>query len=149
MKKKLFLLRMNWKPLFLLLSTSLVIVPFGLHRKVHADAIIKDMTINNPTIDYGYFSYTEPSVSIASYARSKKSKTLFAVAVTTDNQVVDKNGLVVPTALFLDCKEGRAQVNFMEKLPVKSIQEYTVSAVRMEMTKFCQLHKEMWKHSDW
>ena len=140
---------MNWKPLFIFLSTSIVIAPFDLHFKVHAEARIKDLTINNPTIDYGYFTYTEPSVSIASYARSMESKTLFAVAITTDNQVITKHGLVVPTALSIDCKEGTGRFNFMERLPAKTEQEYTKDVMNLEIYKFCTMHKQTWKHSDW
>ena len=149
MKRKRLLFRMNWKSFLILLSASAVIVSFDLNRKVHADAIIKEVTINSPTINYGYFSYTEPSVSIASYARSKKSKTLFAVAITTDNQVIDKNGLVVPTALSIDCKKGTGRFNFMEKLPAGNEQEYTKDGINLEIYKFCTMHKQIWKHSDW
>ncbi len=144
MKKKWFLLRMNWKPLFLLLSTSVVIASFDLQYKASAD----EMT-DGPTIDYGYLSFTEPTISIASYARSENSKALFAVAITTDNQIADKNGLVVPSALLVDCKEGSGRFNFMEKLPAKNKQEYTMDTLRLEIIKFCQLHKKLWKHLDW
>ena len=149
MKKKWFLFSMNWKPLCLFLSASAVIAPFDLHSKVYADPTFKDLTINKPSINYGYFEYTKPSVSIASYARSRESKTLFAVAITTDNQVIDKNGLVVPTALSIDCKKGSGQFNFMEKLPAGNEQEYTKDVMNLEIYKFCTMHKQTWKHSDW
>ena len=140
---------MNWKPLFLLLTTSIVIVPFDLRYKALADVRLADEMTTGPTIDYGYLSFTKPIVSVASYARSKNSKVLFAVAITTTNQMVDKNGLVVPTALLVNCETGSGRVNFMEKLPAKNQQNYLLDAMELEITKFCQMHKKLWKHSDW
>ena len=66
---------MNWKPLFLLLSMSAVIVPFDLRFKAFADTRVKELIADGATIDYGYLTFTEPSISISSYARSNKSKT--------------------------------------------------------------------------
>ena len=138
---------MNWKPLFLLLSTAAVIAPFDLQYKAFADTRIKELIVDGATIDYGYLTFTEPSISISSYARSSKSKTLFGVAITNKNQVVDKNGLVVPTSMLVDCKEGSAQFNFMEKSAANNKQ--TIDRMEQEIIKFCQLHKQLWKHSDW
>ena len=134
---------MNWKPLFLLVTTSVVIIPFDLQHKALAD----EATIG-PSIEYGYFTYVKPSVSIHSYARSKEDKTLFTVAITNQNQVVDGNGLVVPSALLVDCKDGSGRINFMEKLS-ESPKEQALESLKLEITKFCQLHKKLWKHSDW
>lgn len=138
---------MNCKPLFLLLLTAAVIAPFDLQYKAFEDARVTNPIVTGATIDYGNFTFPEPSISISSYARSDKSKTLFAVAITNKNHIVDKNGLVVPSSMLVDCKEGSAQFNFNEKSA--GINKQTMDRMEQEVIKFCQTHKQVWKHSDW
>ena len=138
---------MNWKPLYLLLSTSVAIVSFNPQYKALANDV---MEMTKPKIQYGYFKFTEPSISVVSYARSEKSNALFAVAINSGNQVIDDtNGLEVPTAMLVDCKRGRGELFFMEKQPGTITREQGLGLMRAEIEKFCTTHKQLWKHSDW
>ena len=138
---------MNWKPLYLLLSASVAIASFNPQYKVLANSTVE---LDKTSIKYGYFTYTKPSISVTSYARSEKSNTLFAVAINSGNQVKDDtNGFEVPTAMLVDCKRGRGELFFMEKQPGKITREQGLGLMRAEIEKFCTTHKQLWKHSDW
>jgi hypothetical protein len=138
---------MNWKPFYLLLSASVAIVSFNPQYKVLANETFE---ITTTKIQYGYFRFTEPSISVTSYARSRKSNALFAVAINSGNQVIDdSNGLEVPTPMLVDCQEGRGELFFMEKQPSNITREQGLGLMRAEIVKFCNTHKRIWKHSDW
>ena len=137
---------MNWKPLCLLLSTPVAIASFNPQYKVLANEVIETTTAK---IQYGYFTFTEPSISVVSYARSSKSNTLFSVATNSSNQIIDKNGLIVPTAMLVDCKENRGELFYMEKVPDNITRKQSLDLIRAEIGKFCSTHKRIWKHSDW
>ena len=138
---------MNWKPLKLLLSTSLLIAAFGQHNEVKAEI---NVDIDSLTEAYGTFLFGKTFPSIQSYARSRNSKTEFAVAFMTPNQKKDyKTGILYPSVLWVNCKDGRVQFYSMEKLPAEDKKRVGLEAVKLQAFRFCQFHKEEFKHSYW
>ena len=135
---------MNGKLFKLLLLASLLISVFDRQYTVNANTVALQ-----PSEEYGYFVFDQPTISIATYARSKHSKTLFAVAITSPRQVKDGNGLVVPTALLADCKKGTGRFNLMESLPTKNKKKITLEIMQGELMKFCSFHKQYFKHAHW
>ena len=138
---------MNWKPLQLLLSTSLLIAAFGQRNEVNAEI---NVDINALTEDYGAIRFDKSFPSLHSYAMSRNSNTEFAVAIMTPNQIKDdKTDILFPSVLWVDCKNRRAQFNSMEKLPAKDKKRVVAEAVQLQGARFCQFHKQVFKHSRW
>ena len=137
---------MNPRLLKILLSTSFIIAAFGQYSKVFA----ADVQIGGkPTEEYGYFEVDTPEKYVFSYARAPGSKTAFGVGITTPTQKMADNGLVVPTALFVDCKTKRASFNLMQELPAENVEKWSMDTMMYQATFFCQLHKKFLKHSYW
>ena len=99
---------MSRRLLRLLLSTSFIIAAFGEYRKVFAADVHIGGKGSKPLEEYGYLEVDKPEKYVFSYARGPESKTAFGVGVTTPTQTMADNGLLVPTALFVDCKTRRA-----------------------------------------
>ena len=137
---------MTRRLLKLLLSTSFLIAAFGEYSKVLAT----DVQIGGkPREEYGYFEVDTPEKYVFSYARAPGSKTAFGVGITTPTQKMADNGLVVPTALFVDCKTKRASFNLMQELPAENVEKWSMDTMMYQATFFCQLHKKFLKHSYW
>ena len=138
---------MNRKPLELLLSISLLIAVFGQHNEVNAQI---NVDIDSFTEAYGTFLAGKSFPSIQSYARSRNSKTEFAVAFMTPNQKKDdKTGILYQSVLWLNCKDGRVQFYSMEKIPAEDKKRVALEAVKLQAFRFCQFHKQAFKHSYW
>ncbi len=85
----------------------MAIVPFGLQHKAFADVMLKDGMTTGPNIEYGYLTFTKPIVSVTSYARSESSKVVFALAITNENEYLDKSGFVVGAAAVARGRHAR------------------------------------------
>ncbi|QNI55207.1 hypothetical protein SynBIOSE41_02716 [Synechococcus sp. BIOS-E4-1] len=130
----------------LLLSTSFVIAAISQFAKVSAN----DVQIGGkPREEYGYFEVDQPEKYVFSYARVVGSKTAFGVGVTTPTQTMADNGLLVPTALFVDCKNLRASFNLMQELPDENAEKWSMETMTYQATFFWQIHKKFLKHSYW
>jgi len=128
----------------LLLSTSFLIAALGQYNRVYA----VDLT-GEPTEEYGYLDVNKPGKYVFSYARVSGSKTEFAVGVITPTQAIAENGLVVPTAFCIDCKNMRGSFNFMQELPAENAEQLVMEAMEYQASFFCQNHKWFFKHSYW
>jgi len=140
---------MTRRLLKLLLSTSFLIAAFGEYSKVFAADIHIGGKGSKPLEEYGYFEVDTPEKYVFSYARAPGSKTAFGVGITTPTQKMADNGLVVPTALFVDCKSKRASFNLMQELPAENAEKWSMETMMYQGTFFCQLHKKFLKHSYW
>lgn len=98
---------------------------------------------------YGYFDVNKPEKYVFSYARAVGSKTEFGVGVTTPTQAMADNGLVVPTAFFIDCKNQRVSFNLMQELPAEHVEKWSLETMAYQAKLFCHLHKKFFKHSNW
>ena len=145
--KQELLVAMNWKLVKLLLSTSFLISAFGPHNEVNAEI---NVDIDTVTEAYGAIRFDKSFPSLHSYAMSRNNKAEFAVAIMTPNQIKDnKTGILFPSVLWVDCKNGLVQFNSMEKLPVKDKKRVVAEAVQFQGARFCQFHKQVFKHSRW
>ena len=136
---------MNWKPLKFLLSTYLLVAAFGHHNEVNSRVATRANTK-----EYGTFYFTETLPSLHTYAMSRNSNTEFAVAVMTPAQIKeDKIGILYPSVIWLNCKDGRVRFNSMKKPPAKDAAKELTKNMKIMASSFCQLHKQEWKHSHW
>ena len=132
-----------------LLSTSFLIAAFSQYSKVFA---IDVQIGGKPREGYGTFVVDKPENYVFSYARAVGSKTAFGVGITTPTQMMGNNGLVVPTALFVDCKSKRMIFSLTQELPAENAEnaeKWSMETISYQATFFCQLHKEFFKHSYW
>ena len=148
-KKEALIFGMTRRLLKLLLSTSFVIAAFSQYSKVFAADVQIGGKGSKPREKYGYFEVDKPEKYVFSYARAPGSKTAFGVGITTPTQTMADNGLVVPTALFVDCKSKRASFNLMQELPAENAEKWAMETMIYQGTVFCQLHKMFFKHSYW
>ena len=128
-----------------LVSTAFAIAAFSQYNKVFADVL----QTGTPTETFGYFVVDKNGKFVYSYARVIGSKTGFGVAITAPTQIIADNGLVVPTALFIDCKNMRANFNFAQELPVENFNKWAIKAINYQATFFCDTHKNYFEHSHW
>ena len=128
-----------------LVSTAFAIAAFSQYSKVFADVL----QAGTPAETFGYFVVDKNGKYVYSYARVIGSKTGFGVAITAPSQIIADNGLVVPTALFIDCKNMRANFNFTQELPAENFKEWTMEAVSYQATFFCDTHKYYFEHLHW
>jgi len=133
----------------LLLSTYFIITAFGQYSKIFAADVQIGGKGSKPLEPYGYFEVDEPEKYIFSYARVPGSKTEFGVGITTPTQTMSNNGLVVPTALFVDCKSKNASFNQMQGLPAENVEKWVLETMMFQGLIFCSLHKSFFKHSYW
>ena len=136
---------MSWKPLKFVLSTSLLVGTFGYHNEVNAE-----LAARANTKEYGTFQFTETMPSLHTYAMSRNGNTEFAVAVMTPNQMKDdKTGIRYSTVMWVNCKDGRMQINTMKKSPAQDALRVLSENIQFQGARFCQTHKQLWEHSDW
>jgi len=62
---------------------------------------------------------------------------------------MSNNGLVVPTALFIDCKSNNASFNQMQEPPDENVEKWTLETMMFQGLIFCSLHKSFFEHSYW
>ena len=129
----------------LLLSTSFLIAAFSQCNKAFA----VDVQIGKASEKYGYLYINTPKKYVFSYARAIESKTIFGVAITTPTQIMAENGLIVPSALIVDCTNVRGNFNLMQKMPTKNVEKWALDRMNKQAKAFCQLHKEFFRHSHW
>ena len=136
---------MNWKPLKFLLSTPLLVAAFGHHNEVSAQVEIQ---VNNE--DIGTIIFTKTLPSLHTYAKSRNSNTEFAVAVMTPTQIKDDEiGIIYPSVMWVNCKDGRIRFNSMKKPPAKDAAKALTENMQIMASGFCQYHKREYKHSHW
>ena len=140
---------MTRRPLKLLLSKSFLIAAFSQYNKFFAADVHIGGKGSKPLEEYGFIEVDKPEKYVFSYARAPGSKTAFGVGITTPTQAMADNGLVVPTALFVDCKSRRASFNLMQELPAENAEKWAIETMMYQGTFFCQLHKKLLKHSNW
>ena len=129
----------------LLLSTSFLITASSQYNKAFA----ADVEIGKASKKYGYLFTTTPKKYVFSYARAIESKTVFGVGIVTPTQFMAENGLIVPSALIVDCTNIRGNFNLMQKLPAENVEEWVLETMSDQAKSFCQSHKEFFKHTDW
>ena len=136
---------MNWKPLKSLLSTSLLVAAFGPHNEVSAQ-----VRTNGVDEDTGSFIFTKPLPSLHSYAKSRNSNTEYAVAVMTPTQIKeDEVGILYPSVMWVNCKDGRMRFTSMKKPPAKDAVKALTENMQKMASSFCVFHKREFKHSYW
>ena len=129
----------------LLLSTSFLIAASSHYNK----AFGADMEIGKASRRFGYLFISKPEKYVFSYARAIESKTVFGVAIITPTQITAQNGLIVPSALIVDCTNVRGNFNLMQELPADNVKKWALDRMNTQAKTFCQSHKEFFKHSDW
>ena len=135
----------NWKPLKFLLSTSLLVAAFGHHNEVSAQVRTKGVDEDTGTI---IFPKTLPSLH--SYAKSRNSNTEYAVAVMTPTQIKeDEVGILYPSVIWVNCKDGRMRFTSMKKPPAKDAAKALTENMQIMASGFCEFHKREFKHSYW
>ena len=136
---------MNWKPLKFLLSTSLLVAVFGHHNEVNSGVVTRANMK-----EHGTFYFTKSMPSLHTYAMSRNSNTEFAVAIMTPNQIKDvKTGIPYPTVMWVNCKDGRMRINTMKEPPAQDAARILTDNIQLQGARFCQLHKQEWKHLLW
>ena len=130
---------MNWKPLKLLLSTTLLVAAFGYHNEVNAELVKR-----GHTKEYGTFVFNKTMPSLHSYSMSRNGNTEFAVAIMTPNQVKhDEIGIQYPSAMQVHCKDGRIRINTMKKPPAQDAARVLTENMQFQGVRFYALHKQM------
>ena len=129
----------------LLLSTSFLIAASSQYN----NALGSDIEIGKASRRFGYLFISTPEKYVFSYARAIESKTVFGVAIITPTQITAKNGLIVPSALIVDCTNVRGNFNLMQQLPAVDVKKWALDRMNRQAKTFCQSHKEFFKHSDW
>ena len=97
----------------------------------------------DPSIEHGGFYFADPPLSM-SYAMSRTDAAEFALAVTTSNQVMTKNGLELATAIFVNCESG----HYTAALGLH-LNQNSQEAIESMAMNFCSFHKQSFSHSLW
>ena len=129
----------------LLLSTSFLIAAFSQYNKAFA----ADVELGKASEKFGYLYINKPKKYVLSYARAIENKTVFGVGIITPTQIMAENGLIVPSALIIDCTNVRGNFNLMQEQPAENVEEWALERMNEQAKTFCQSHKEFFKHSHW
>ena len=97
----------------------------------------------DPNIKSGNFEFTKPYLMSVSYSRSSEDKALFGLGITAKEQIKDRNGLDVPSAMIMNCKTGIFSAALYFEV------EEEVEGAKLIAGSFCYMHKQFWSHSHW
>ena len=97
----------------------------------------------DPNIKSGNFEFTKPYLMSVSYSRSSEDQSLFGLGITTKEQINDRNGLDIPSAMIMNCKTGIFSAALYFEV------EEAIEAAKLIAGSFCLMHKQYWSHSFW
>ena len=144
-RKEALIFAMTRRLLKLMLSTSFLIAAFSQYNKAFA----AEVQIGKAVEKFGYLYVDSPKKYVFSYARAIESKTVFGVGIVTPTQITAENGLLVPSALIIDCTDVRGNFNLMQEMPAENVEKWALERMNNQAKAFCQLHKQFFKHSHW
>lgn len=114
----------------------LVVLLMTMHPQIAAAEL-------DPTIRSGNFAYTKPHLMSVSYSRSSENNALFGLGITTKDPNKDQNGLDIPSAMIINCKNDIFSAALYFEM------EGGIEATKTIAGSFCYMHKQYWSHSDW